>query len=83
MCTPLSAGGVEPSTKLSKRGGLTGPQLLEGGLLRERGVTFFRGVQFSHNKLKSEIFNGKKVYKQKYFSLSQLRIQTGKFEQRI
>ena len=30
------------------------------------------------NKLKSEIFNGKKVYKQKY-SLSLLRIKTSKF----
>ena len=27
------------------------------------------GVQLSHNKLKSAIFNDKKVYKQKYFSL--------------
>ena len=26
-------------------------------------------VQLSHNKLKSEIFNDKKVYKQKHFSL--------------
>ena len=35
------------------------------------------------NKLKSEIFNSKKVYKQKYFSLSWLRIQTGKLHLRI
>ena len=42
---PLSAGGVEPPTKFSKRGGggLTGPQLLEG-VARKEGVTFFRGV---------------------------------------
>ena len=42
---PLSAGGggVEPPTKFSKRGGLTGPQLLEGVAERE-GVTFFSGV---------------------------------------
>ena len=34
---------------------------------------FFSGdwgvFQFSRNKLKSEIFNDKKVYKQKYFSV--------------
>ena len=44
LCTPfLLGGGVEPPTKLSKRGGLTGPQLLEGVAERE-GVTFFSGV---------------------------------------
>ena len=41
----------------------------------EEGGDFFHGgggeLQFLHkNKLKSEIFNEKKVYKQKYFSLS-------------
>ena len=36
-------GGVEPPTKFSKRGGLTGSQLLQEGSW-ERGVTFFRGV---------------------------------------
>ena len=44
---PLSAGGeVESPTKFSKRGGggLTGPQLLEGGCWERRGGTFFRGV---------------------------------------
>ena len=53
--------GVEPPTKFSKRGSLTGPQLLEGGCW-ERGGDFFQGgLQFSHkNKLKSEIFNDKK-----------------------
>ena len=65
---------VEPPTKFSKTGGggrgLTGPQLLEGGCW-ERQVTFFKGLQFSHtkNKLKSEIFNDKKVYRQKHFSV--------------
>ena len=35
-------------------------------------------LQSSHkNKLKYEIFNDKKIFKQKYFSLSWLRIQTG------
>ena len=59
---PLSARGVEPPTKFSKSGGLTGPHLLEG-LLGKREVTFSGGVglQFSHeNKLKYEIFNDKK-----------------------
>ena len=49
---------------------------------RERrwGVPFFQGSCTFHikNKLKSEIFNDKKDYKQKYFSLSLLKIQTGK-----
>ena len=51
VCTPpLSAGrGVEPPTKFSKRGDLTGPQLLEGVAGKE-GVTFFRGLQLSHKK---------------------------------
>ena len=35
-------GGVEPPTKFSKRAGLTGPQLLEGGYW-ERGGDFFQG----------------------------------------
>ena len=59
---PLSDGGrVEPPTKFSKRGGLTGPQLLEGGCW-ERGGDFFQGGCNFHikNKLKSEIFNDKK-----------------------
>ena len=30
-------GGVESPTKFSKKRGLTGPQLLEGGLLGKRG----------------------------------------------
>ena len=66
MCTPLplSAGGgegAEPPTKISKRGGLTGPQLLQEVAGKE-GVTFFRwGCNFHRkNKLKSEIFNDKK-----------------------
>ena len=72
MHSPLSAGGgeVESPTKFSKKGGLTGPQLLEEGCW-ERGDDFFQGgvgvgggggLQFSHTKstLKSEIFNNKK-----------------------
>ena len=53
--------GAETPTKFLKRGGLTGK---EGG-------NFFQGVcNFYKKKLTSEIFNHKKVYKQKYFSLS-------------
>ena len=71
MCTPplLSAGKgggrgvvVALPTKFSKRGGLTGPQLLEGVAGKE-GVTFFRGVAiFTQQKIKSEIFNDKKSF---------------------
>ena len=62
---PLSAGGegVEPPTKL-KKGGLDRTSTFRGEW------RFSGGVQLSHNKLKSEIFNDKKVYKEKYFSLS-------------
>ena len=42
---PLSfCWGVEPSTKFSKRGGFTEPQLLEGGCW-ERGDDFFQGIE--------------------------------------
>ena len=53
-------------------GGLTGPQVLERGCWERGGWLFSRegGCNFYvKNKLKSEIFNDKKVYKQKYFSL--------------
>ena len=47
---------------------MAGPQLLEGVAGKE-GSDFFLGeLQFSQkNKLKSEIFNNKKIYQQKYF----------------
>ena len=79
MSFPLSAGGTtivdtppfwkgrggELPTNFSKRrGGLTGPQLLEGVAGKE-GADFFQeaGLQFScKNKLKSEIFNDKKKF---------------------
>ena len=47
MCTSLSAGvgrGVEPHTKFSKRGVLTGPQLCEGVARKEGGNYFLGGV---------------------------------------
>ena len=52
-------GGVELPTKF-KKGGLDRTSTFRVGLLGKRGVTFFRGVQLSHNKLRSEIFNDKK-----------------------
>ena len=65
---PLSAGAVESPTKISKRGDLIGPQLLEGDCW-ERGDNFFQGgLQFSHkSKLKSEIFNDKNSLQAKIF----------------
>ena len=60
---------VEPPTKFKKNWGLAGPQLLEGFSGKEGGDNFSGGLQFSHNKLKSETLNDKKVYKQKYISL--------------
>ena len=50
--SPLSAGGVEPPTKFSKKGGggLTGPQLFGGGG-GNKGVIFFKGGRGSHIKI--------------------------------
>ena len=55
--------GVEPPTKFSKIVGVTDSQFLRGVAGKE-GVRFFKGeVQFLHkkNKLKSKIFNDKKI----------------------
>ena len=49
-----------------KKGGLKGPQLLEGVAGKEGG-DLFQGVQLSHNKLNSEIFNDKKSLLAKIF----------------
>ena len=63
-------GGLNLSPNFQK-GGLDRTSTLRGGCWKRGGVTFFRGgLQFLHKKLKSEIFNNKKVYKQKYFFLS-------------
>ena len=43
LCYLILLGRVEPPTKFSKRGGVTGPQLIEGGCWEREGVTFFRG----------------------------------------
>ena len=68
----MRRGGVEPPTKFSKRGALTGPpSTFRGGLgvAGKKGVTFFRGgVQFfNKNKLKSEKFNDKKFISKNIF----------------
>ena len=63
-----------------KGGGLTGSQFLEEVGGKEKG-DFFQGAGgravgcsfFIKNKLKSQVFNDRKVYKQKCFSLSLLR----------
>ena len=67
--------GVEPPTKFQKGGGLDRTSTFTEGLLGKRGMTFFQGEGegcnfYIKNKLRFEIFNDKKVYKQKYFSLS-------------
>ena len=43
LCYLILLGRVEPPTKFSKRGDLTGPQLIERGCWEREGVTFFRG----------------------------------------
>ena len=57
--------GVQPPTKFSKGG-------LDRISIFRRGLTFFRGgcSFYIKNKLKFEIFNDKKVCKQKCFCLS-------------
>ena len=76
VCTPppFLQGGEGGGGGLSlqpnfKKGGLDRTSTFRRGYW-ERGGDFFsgEGVQLSHNKLKTEIFNDKK-YKQKYFSL--------------
>lgn len=42
MCTPLSAGKVEPPTEFSKRAGLAGSQFLDG-VAGKDGEWFFLG----------------------------------------
>ena len=62
---PLYAWGVEPPTRR---------------VLLGKGVDFFQGFAVSTQKIKSETFNDKKKFiNQKCFSLSQVRIETGKF----
>ena len=83
--TPLSAGGCTSKQIFKKRGDLTRPQLLDGGLLGNMGVTFFEGLGswwwwwwwwwcnfYIKNKLKSKIFNDKKkkICKKNIFVIS-------------
>ena len=54
-------GGIEPPTKFSKRGALTGPQLWKEVTGKEEGNFFQRGCNFyKKNQLKSKLFNDKK-----------------------
>ena len=79
--------GGEPPTKWGAWQDLNFERRVAG----KEGETFIRwgegeGFQFykkKTNKLRFEIFNDKKRFINKYFSLSKLRIQTGKFWQRI
>ena len=69
--SPAFCQAVEPITKFSKWGDLTGPQLLQGDAGKE-GDHFFQGGGcnlYIKSKLKSEIMT-KIVYNQKYFSQS-------------
>ena len=73
MCTtPFSWGeGLNLQPNFQKKGGLTGPQLLEGGCW-EGGGDFFQGDwNFHTKKIKCEIFNDKKVYRPKNIFLCQ------------
>ena len=76
MHSPLSAGrgGGEGLTsfQIFKKGVLGKTLVFRGGLVGKRGVRGGReGYNFYvKNKLKSEIFNDKKVDKQRCFSLS-------------
>ena len=75
---------VEPPTQFFKREHLTEPRFLEGCCWERWGDLFEEGgCNFFINKLNSEIFNNKKIYEQKCFSLLQLRYQTGKLKVRI
>ena len=72
-------GGWASDQNFKKRGGLTGSQFLEEVGGKEKS-DFFQGAGgrrvgcsfFIKNKLKSLVFNDRKVYKQKCFSLSLL-----------
>ena len=62
--TPFLQRGGWASNQIFRKGGLDRTSTFRGGLLGKRGWLFSGGLQFSHkNKLKSEIFNDKKVYK--------------------
>ena len=55
LCYLILLGRVEPPTKFSKRGDLTGPQLIDGGCWERDGVTFFRWEFNFH--IKNKILN--------------------------
>ena len=62
-------GSLRPNFQGGGGGGLDRISVFRGGVAGKEGVTFFKWLKFLQKK-KSEIFNDKKVYKQKYFSLS-------------
>ena len=84
------AEGVEPPSKFSKRGVLGKISIFRGQVAEKEWMTFSGGNRgrgfgggwvsnfYIKNKLNSEIFNDKKVNKQKCFS-----VITGKFPLRI
>ena len=65
----VGGGGFWASNQIFKKGGLDKTSTFREGLLGKRGVTFFRGGRNFQikNKLKSEIFNGKKSWSEKIF----------------
>ena len=58
------------SDQIFKKMRLDRISVFRGGLLERRGDYLQDGGFYIKNRLKSEIFNNKKVYKQKCFSLS-------------
>ena len=79
MCTPPFQQGGWASNQIFKKGVLDKTSTFRGGVAgKEVGEVFqVEGCNFHiKNKLKSEIFNDKKVYKQKKFCLK--KIQTFK-----
>ena len=72
MCTPFSAGRrLSLLANFQKDGGgLDRTSIFRGGVAVKKGMTFFPGGTGGgcfniKSKLKSEIFNNKKVYKEK------------------
>ena len=57
LCYLILLERVEPPTKFSKRGDLTGPQLVDGVCWEREGVTFFRGGGGVNFHIKNKILN--------------------------
>ena len=70
---PLSAGGALNLLQNFQKGGAWQDLNIERGVAGKEGGNFFQRVAIFTKKKKQtkiEIFNDKKIYKQKYFSLS-------------